>query len=52
MQHIIQQLAEIGQLKNICHEQGNSVPMPSVETLSVEESGVALVELLKKNHIL
>ncbi len=34
MQHIIQQLAEIGQLKNICHEQGNSVPMPSVETLS------------------
>lgn len=33
MQHIIQQLSEIEQLKNICHEQGNSVSMPSVEVL-------------------
>ena len=33
MQHIIQQLAEIGKLKNFCHEQGDDVPMPSIEAL-------------------
>lgn len=34
MQEIIKQLSDIKSIRNICHERGNNLPMPSIEVLS------------------
>ena len=33
MQEIIRELSDIKSIKNICHERGNNIPMPSIEVL-------------------